>query len=108
MAGMLLRRLLPLFAVLLSCTSLATAAAHECPFCSMQGETLTTMVDQATLVLYGTLKNAQLSPAGSDSGEGSTDLVIDTVIKDHKIIAGQKTVTLPRYVPTDRENKYKF
>ena len=46
MAGLLFRRLLPLFALLLSCTCLATKG-HCCPFCSMQGETLTALVNQS-------------------------------------------------------------
>jgi hypothetical protein len=66
----------------------------------MQGQTLTGDVNQASMVLYGTLANAKLDPNGG-FGQGSTDLKIEAVIKDDKIRGGQNTITLPRYVPTD-------
>jgi hypothetical protein len=73
-----------------------------CPFCSMQGQTLTGEVAQASMVLYGTLTNAK------EEGEGSTDLVIDTVVKDNEILHNRKTITLPRYVPQPTDGKYKY
>ena len=41
---------LPLFLFL----ALSPSPAHTCPFCGMQGQTLTQEVDQAVLVLYAT------------------------------------------------------
>jgi hypothetical protein len=76
-----------------------------CPFCSMQGQTLTGEVNQASMVLFGTLANAKLNPAGFESG--STDLQIDAVIKKHEILGDKKVIVLPRYVPTDK-NMSKF
>jgi hypothetical protein len=70
----------------------------------MQGQTLTTDVNQASMVLFGTLTNAKLDP----NGDGSTDLVIEGVVKSHEILGGKKVITLPRYVPADQNNKYKF
>jgi hypothetical protein len=80
-------------------------AARACPFCTMQGQTLTTEVGQASMVLYGTLQNANLNPNGGYN-EGTTDLAIEAVIKDHETVAGKKVITLNRYVPPDE--KYKF
>jgi hypothetical protein len=97
MAGLLRQRALPPVA-LLACLGLA-APARACPFCGMQGQTLTQEVDQAAMVLYGSLTNARPGPAG-EFDKGETDLVLEKVIKSHKSIEGKKKVTLPRYVPT--------
>jgi hypothetical protein len=68
----------------------------------MQGQTLTGDVSQASMVLFGTLTNAKLDP--NAFGQGTTDLRVEAVIKKHEILGQQKTVTLPRYVPTDNTN----
>lgn len=104
MAAILLRRsLFGLLAVLAGLVWLGSAEA--CPFCTMQGQTLTGDVNQAAMVLYGTLKNAKIDPKG-DFGSGTTDLEIEAVVKKHEIIGDKKVITLPKYVPPD--NKYKF
>ncbi len=79
-------------------------AAVACPFCSTQGQTLTGEVNQAAMVLYGTLSNGKIDPS-VEFGQGTTDLEISAVIKSHEIIAGKKTVVLPRYVPTLEKDK---
>jgi hypothetical protein len=104
MAG-LLRRLLPMGLAVLASICFA-AVVSACPFCTMQGQTLTQEVDQASMVLYGTLQNANLSPNGF--GDGTTDLAIEAVIKRNDILGDQKVITLNRYVPVDKEKKYKF
>ncbi len=71
----------------------------------MQGQTLTGDVDQASMVLVGALTNAKLSAA--DGIDGTTDLVIESVIKKNDIIDGKKTVTLTKYIPGD-DKKLKF
>jgi hypothetical protein len=112
MAG-LPQRLVVLGIVLLALVLPATAG-HSCPFCSMQGPTLTGEVGQAKLVLYGQLTNAKEQA----NGDGTTDLVVETVIKNE--LAGQKedpvaeknkTVHLDRYLPTlggGDEGKYRY
>ncbi|MFM7114603.1 MAG: hypothetical protein ACKO26_25985, partial [Planctomycetota bacterium] len=55
-----------------------------CPFCSMQGQTLTGEVQTVGMVLFGTLKNAKLK-SGGDGIEGTTELHVEEVIKDHEI-----------------------
>jgi hypothetical protein len=89
----------------LTCLAFA-GIAGACPFCSMQGQTLTGDVNQASMVLFGTLANAKLDANGA-FGQGSTDLRIEAVIKKNPILADQKVITLPRYVPTDN-NSTKF
>jgi hypothetical protein len=71
----------------------------------MQGQTLTNEINQASMVLYGTLENATASTAMD--GDGTTDLKIDAVIKKHDILAGRKTVTLAKYIPP-REKGEKY
>jgi hypothetical protein len=85
-------------------TLLAVPKACGCPFCSMQGQTLTTEINQASMVLYGTLENATNENA---MGEGTTDLKIEAVVKKHDILAGQKTIKLARYLPP-REKGEKY
>jgi hypothetical protein len=75
----------------------ARSSAVCCPFCSMQGQTLTGEVNQASMVLFGTLTNAKLN-----ADQGSTDLQIEAVIKKNEILGDKKVVTLPRYVPSDK------
>jgi hypothetical protein len=104
MAGSLPRRLLAALLAVLACL-LLTRPAPACPFCTMQGQTLTGDVGQASMVLVGTLTNAKLT--GADNLEGTTDLVIESVIKKNDIIDGKKVVTLPKYIPGD-DKKYKF
>ena len=62
----------------------APSSAMACPFCSMQGQTLTGEVNQASMVLFGTLANAKLNADGFD--QGSTDLQIEAVIKKNDIL----------------------
>jgi hypothetical protein len=81
--------------------------AAGCPFCSMQGETLVNSVQQASLVLYGTFTNAKPS-LGDDTNGGTTDLQIEAVIKKHEILGDAKVITLPRYIPSDKNSKQKF
>jgi hypothetical protein len=99
----LLRRLLSAVLVL----SLLPAALSACPFCSMQGQTLTGDVNQASLVLVGTLANPKLDPNG-EFGQGTTELHIEAVLKRHEILGDQKMIVLPRYIPTDKNKPSKF
>ena len=105
MAGTPLRRLVLSFAAL-AAAFWSAAPARACPFCSMQGQTLINDVSQASMVLYGTFTNARLDPGGD--GGGTTDFQIDAVIKKHEILGDKKLITLPRYVPSDKNSKTKF
>jgi hypothetical protein len=94
MIGQLNRCLLFLAAAL--ALALLAAPSGACPFCSMQGQTLTGEVSQASMVLFGKLTNGKEQA----NGEGTTDLQVEFVVKDHDIRAGKKTVTLERYIDT--------
>src|SRR5271166_1601173 len=101
---MLPRRLLILPSMILAGALLAMPAT-ACPFCNMQGQTLTSEVNQASMVLFATLQNGK---QGADLSDGTTDLAIEAVIKTHDLLQGRKLITLSRYVPPDPEKKYKF
>jgi hypothetical protein len=75
----------------------APQPTRACPFCSAQGKTLTEEINQAQLVVFGTLKNPKADP-GSLNG-GTTEMVVEAVIKPDPYINGKKSLVLPRYVP---------
>ncbi|MBI3408310.1 MAG: hypothetical protein HY040_08135 [Planctomycetes bacterium] len=78
--------------------------APACPFCAEnRGPTLIGEFEQADMVLFGTLKNPKLGDGGL--GQGTTDLEIEVVLKDHEFIKGKKVITLPRYV-NQLKNKF--
>jgi hypothetical protein len=67
----------------------------------MQGQTLTGQVAQASMVLYGTF-------VPGNPNDDFTRMNIETVVKKHDALGDNKIATLARYIPTDKENKYKF
>ncbi|QEL19394.1 hypothetical protein [Limnoglobus roseus] len=87
------------FAVALLALTLALGTARACPFCSVQGQTLAGEVNQADLIVLGTLKNAKQDP--NDITKGTTELSIDSIVKDHPFLKGKKTLILPRYIRID-------
>jgi len=91
-----------LILVLIVLTSTLAAGVQACPFCTMQGQTLTKEVNDANLVILGTPTNARPSPDGLD---GTCDFVIEEVVKSHPIIKDKTKITLPRYIP---ESKVKY
>src|SRR5262245_10916925 len=84
------------------------ASSPACPFCSdLGGQTLTGDINQASMVVFGTLSNPRLDPNG-DFGAGQTDLIIEAVIKKHEFLGDKKVIVLPRYVPVDKKNEKKW
>jgi hypothetical protein len=96
--------LLPVAGLSLALAIVPTADA--CPFCPSAGQTLLGEVNQAHLIVFGTLSNAQRDM--NDFGKGTTDLDIEVVVKDHEFLNGKKKITLPRYVPPDPKGKSKY
>jgi hypothetical protein len=90
-----------LFAILLGAIWITPAPA--CPFCSSQGLTLLGEVNQASMVLFGTIVSSK--PDLSDTGNGGTsDLQIETILKNNEILGDRKLITLPRYIPIAEKN----
>lgn len=87
----------------------AGSPALACSLCGGNPQTTLSLrqdIAQAKMVLYGTLANPKLNPGGTG---GSTDLVIDRIIKNDPYLNGKKVIQLPRYVPVaDPKNPPKF
>ena len=77
----------------------ATPTATACPFCSAQGQTLSGEISQADFIVLGTLANPKRDP--NDFTKGTTELLIETVVKPHDYLIGKKFITIPRYIPID-------
>jgi hypothetical protein len=94
-------------AVLLLCALVAPAEA--CPFCQAQGQTLTSEVNMASMVLFGTLHDANLK--AGDGFEGTTQFTVEKVVKDNDWRKNQKNpneITLNRYIPSDNKKPLKY
>jgi hypothetical protein len=103
---MFLGRLLSLAVAGLLAVLLIPSPAPACPFCPSAQQTLLGEVNQAHLIVFGTLTNAQRDP--NEFGKGTTDMDIEVVVKDHQYLKGKKKITLPRYVPADPKVKSKY
>src|SRR5262245_27050286 len=76
--------------------------ACACPFCvDERGPTMVDDYLQASFVLYGSFTNARLDPNGGIDG-GSSDFVIEKVLKNHDMLNGKKMITLPKHVPASK------
>ena len=92
------------FATLIWTAVVMPSAGTTCPFCSEnQGPTLVGDYANASMVLYGSFANPKL---GGGQIDGTTEFVIEKVLKDHEFLKGvqKNTVTLPRYI----QSKNKF
>ncbi|HLW64887.1 MAG TPA: hypothetical protein VKS79_06160 [Gemmataceae bacterium] len=86
-----------MLAVLLPCPAL------PCSLCAGNPQTSQTLrheADQVRLIVYGTLTNPRLNPDPLVGG-GWTDLQIEQVLKNDPILAGRKTITIPKYLPVE-------
>jgi hypothetical protein len=90
----LMRRVFPGLAALLVLAVLANGGTC-CPFCTMQGKTLTGDVSEASMVLYGKLSNA-------NEKANTTDIQIEVIVKDNPVRGNRKHLTLSRFVDLDR------
>src|SRR5262245_17545142 len=79
-----------------------TSTAAACSLCSspINRATLGEEMDLAPVAVYGWLSDPRLNPPGQGSpGGGTTQLHVETVLKDEAGIGANKQVTLARYVP---------
>ena len=79
---------------------LLPANLRACEFCGLSGQTLTSQVAQAGTVLYGTLSDA-------DQDKGETVMNVEKVVKKHKDLGDETKVTLARFIPIEKDPKYK-
>ena len=85
--------------------------APACPFCSMQGQTLSKEAALADFVVFGTPANPRLAISADGVEDGFTDLIIDEkdgIIKPHDILKGKKVIVLPRYLPVEKDSKVRL
>jgi hypothetical protein len=81
---------------------LPLAVSTACPFCmDERGPTLVEDYQQASMVLYGHFTNPKLD-AKSGIDNGSSDFVIEQVLKSHEILKGKKVITLSKYIPASK------
>ena len=75
------------------------AGLDACPFCSAEdkGPTLVGDFNQAALVMLGTFTNFR--PSTDDVSGGTTDFVIEKVLKSHDAIKNKKVIRFKRAVP---------
>jgi hypothetical protein len=101
----LLSRVVALASALLLLGNLAVPAS-ACPFCQSQGQTLTSDVNLASMVLFGTLSKPTLN--GASGYEGTTLLTVEKVVKDNDWRKGRTEITLNRYIqsPDGKPLKY--
>jgi hypothetical protein len=95
-------------AMLLAALPLAwlAASAAACPFCTAEsGPTLVGDFNQAAMVLVGSFANARRDAKDGGLDGGTTDFLIDEVLKKHEIIEGKKKIILPKYMP-QAKNKF--
>ena len=78
-------------------------SADACPFCSATGQSLTGEVAQSDFIVLGTMTNPRRDPNG-DFQKGTTDLMIETVVKPHEYLAGKTLLPIPRFIPADPKN----
>lgn len=75
------------------------ASVRACPFCSRDGRTLSSEVQDAAFVVYGRLANPRVTPNADGTETSSTELHIEEVLKPHDYLKDKKVVMLPRYLP---------
>jgi hypothetical protein len=83
-----------------------TNSAQACPGCGPPtGQTLASEVAQADFILFGTLGSPK--PNANDTTKGTTEITIDTIVKEHALVKNKKVFTIPRLVPPDtKPTKY--
>ena len=98
-------RVLGGIAILALALTVSPLAPAACPFCvDERGPTLVGDFVQASMVLYGSFTNPKVDNSEGLDG-GTSDFVIEKVLKKHDVLKDRKIITLPRYIPA---NKNKF
>ena len=84
----------------------AASAKHFCPFCALESEpTLIKSYGEAAMVAYGYFTNPKIDSKNSIEG-GTSDFVIEKVLKNHDILKGKTFITVPKYMPDMKEKKF--
>ncbi len=76
---------------------LVEIAGAACPFCTAEGTSLVGDYRNADMVLYGYFTNAKMVADGV--GGGTSDFVIEKVLKSHDIVKAKKVISVPVFMP---------
>jgi hypothetical protein len=82
------------------------ASASACPFCNSTGRTLTQEAGDAKFIVFGTLTNPKFDPAAQF--QGTTDLVIESIVKPDDYLKDKKSIELNRYLPVEKNSATKY
>jgi hypothetical protein len=104
--AMVARKLFVAFGLAAGLLLAGSSGAWACPFCNSTGRTLTQEAADATFIVFGTLTNPKFDPAAQF--QGTTDLVIESVVKPHDYLKGKKNIELNRYMPVDKGSSLKY
>ena len=100
----MMRRFIGFLGGVAACAWLTLSSA-ACPFCSEErGPTLVGDFNQAAMVLVGMFHDPMLGKGGLE--DGTTDFTIDQILKSNDIVKNKKIITLPRYLPNPKKNKF--
>lgn len=91
------------FALATLLVTLLALPAATCPFCGSQGQTLAGEIGVADFIVLGKPTNPK--PDKDDFTRGTTDIVVEKVIKDHPFLTGKKIVRINRLLPVDPKGK---
>jgi hypothetical protein len=80
--------------------------ALPCSLCpgGLNSKSLRQDADSAHIIVYGKLVNAQINKDDPLRLSGTTDLVIEKVLKDHSFLKGKTSLKIPRFVPAERNH----
>ena len=73
--------------------------AATCPFCGSQGTTLGGEIGVADFIILGKPTNPR--PDKDDFTRGTTDVIIEKIVKDHPYLTGKKVIRINRLLPLD-------
>lgn len=80
-------------------TAIPASAHNYCPLCGAAGQTLAGEISVADFILLGKPTNPR--PDKDDFTRGTTDIVIEKVVKDHPFLTGKKVIRINRLLPVD-------
>jgi len=91
------------FSVLGIVYSCSPALSWACDLCSSQGPPLTKEIGNARMVVFGKVTNARLGPDGI---KGTSDFVVEAMLRGDRSAIKEGKIVLPRYVPPVPGVKY--
>ncbi|HMP01308.1 MAG TPA: hypothetical protein PKD86_06185 [Gemmatales bacterium] len=79
------------------------APVQACVLCVNLGDPFTIEIERARLVVFGSVASSRLNPNAVD---GTSEFLIEAVIKDDGTLKERKTIPINRYVPANPKIKF--